>query len=272
MSTDVVAPAPVAAVEALPEEGGAAMRVAVPADLRAVARELGAVAALTALGDLLPVAALPGECVLLPDDVPPPGGWARVGEVASDVGTLLVWRAPHATVAPGSAAPAAEATRPAAPAADEGAASAAADAAWRVGVAWVRTGLCERLTDRAVERLRGRTVGGTATVNLPPVRLVLADAALAHLEAQALLGGVAARDAAAGSPDRGPAVSGTSLARVTAVLDRSSRAVHNLFGASGYVDGDAARLARTIDLLGHASGTLPGLVAETSHRREGQDA
>jgi len=267
MSTDVVATAPVGA-GVLPEEG----TVDGPADLRAVARERGAVAALTALGRLLPVAALPGECVLLPDDVPPPGGWARVGEVASDVGTLRVWRAPRAAVAPGSAAPAAGEPGPAAPATDGGAAARAADAAWRVGVAWVRTGLCERLTDRAVERLRGRTVGGTATVNLPPVRLVLADAALAHLEAQALLGGVAAGDAAAGSPDRGPAVSGTSLARVTAVLDRSSRAVHNLFGASGYVDGDAARLARTIDLLGHASGTLPGLVAETSHRREGQDA
>ncbi|MFD4991207.1 acyl-CoA dehydrogenase family protein [Cellulosimicrobium cellulans] len=267
MSTDVVAP--VATGGVLPEEGGAAVRVDGPADLRAVARELGAVAALTALVGLLPVAALPGECVLLPDDVPPPGGWARVGEVVSDVGTLLVWRAPRAAEAPGPAARAAEVPGPAAP--DEGVAAGAADAAWRVGVAWVRTGLCERLTDRAVERLRGRTVGGTATVNLPPVRLVLADAALAHLEAQALLGGVASRDEApaAGSPDRRPVVSGSSLARVTAVLDRSSRAVHNLFGASGYVDGDAARLARTIDLLGHASGTLP---AGALGREEGQDA
>ncbi|KZM77386.1 acyl-CoA dehydrogenase family protein [Cellulosimicrobium sp. I38E] len=272
MSTDVVAP--VAAGGVLPEEGGAAVRVDGLADLRAVARELGAVAALTALARLLPVAALPGECVLLPDDVPPSGGWARVGEVASDVGTLLVWRAPCAAVAPGPAARAAEVPGPAAPATDEGTATSAADAAWRVGVAWVRTGLCERLTDRAVERLRGRTVGGTATVNLPPVRLVLADAALAHLEVQSLLGGVASRDEApaAGSPDRRPVVSGSSLARVTAVLDRSSRAVHNLFGASGYVDGDAARLARTIDLLGHASGTLPGRGSETHHSREGQDA
>ncbi|MBN0038737.1 acyl-CoA/acyl-ACP dehydrogenase [Cellulosimicrobium cellulans] len=270
MSTDVVAPA--AVDDLLPEEGGAAVRVDGPADLRAVARERGAVAALTALGDLLPVAALPGECVLLPGDVPPPGGWARVGEVASDVGTLLVWRAPRAAAAP--AAPADEAPGPAAPAADEGVAARTADTVWRVGVAWVRTGLCERLTDRAVERLRGRTVGGTATVNLPPVRLVLADAALAHLEAQAFLGGAASRDEdpAAGSPDRRPVVSGSSLARVTAVLDRSSRAVHNLFGASGYVDGDAARLARTIDLLGHASGTLPGRDTETPHGREGRDA
>ncbi|QJW35094.1 acyl-CoA dehydrogenase family protein [Cellulosimicrobium protaetiae] len=282
MSTDVVAPAPAEAVEVSPEEGGAPVRADGPAGLRAVARELGPVAALTALAGLLPVAALPGEYVLLPDDVPPPGDWAQVGEVASDTGPLLVWRAPRAGAARqvaeahDAAAPAVADAAPAAgeaatgaadaaPVAGETAATRAADAAWRIGVAWVRAGLCERLTDRAVERLRGRTLGGTATVNLPPVRLVLADAALAHLEAQALLGGAAARDAA---PDGGASISGVSLARVTAVLDRSSRAVHNLFGASGFVDGEPARLARTIDLLGHAGGTLPGGTAG----REGHDA
>lgn len=215
-----------------------------PAELRDVAREHGVVAALTALAALHPVAALPGECVLLPDDVPPPAGAARVGVVASDDGALVVWRAarPGAAAADGASTVDGEP-----PAADD--AVRVADAAWRVGVAWVRAGLCERLTEQAVERLRGRSVGGTTTVNLAPVRLVLADAALAHLEAQSLLGRPAAGRAAP--------VPAATLARVTAVLDRSSRAVHNLFGASGYVDGEAARLARTIDLLGHASGTLP---------------
>ena len=218
--------------------------VASPAELRDVAREHGVVAALTALAALHPVAALPGECVLLPDDVPPPAGAARVGVVASDDGALVVWRAarPGAAAADGASTVVVEP-----PAADD--VVRVADAAWRVGVAWVRTGLCERLTEQAVERLRGRSVGGTTTVNLAPVRLVLADAALAHLEAQSLLGRPAAGRAAP--------VPAATLARVTAVLDRSSRAVHNLFGASGYVDGEAARLARTIDLLGHASGTLP---------------
>ena len=134
-------------------------------------------------------------------------------------------------------------------------------------------------TRRAVEDRRDARERGPgdhgASVRRPGSRgLVLADAALAHLEAQSLLGGVASREEApaAGSPDRRAMVSGSSLARVTAVLDRSSRGVHNLFGASGYVDGDAARLARTIDLLGHASGTLPGRGSETHHSREGQDA
>ena len=142
----------------------------------------------------------------------------------------------------------------------------AADAAWRVGVAWARTGLCERLADRAVDRLRGRSIGGTATVNLPPARRLPPDAALAHLEAQALLSRGTAEPGE--QADDGP-VPATTLARVTAVLDRTSRAVHNLFGASGFVDGDAARLARTIDLLGHASGTLPTGVTRGG---EGQDA
>lgn len=217
------------------------------AGVRDVAREQGAGAALVALAAVLPVAALPGECVLLPDDVAPPPGSALLGEVLSDAGPLLAWRA--------------AASEPV----DDGRGR-AADAAWRVGVAWARTGLCERLADRAVDRLRGRSIGGTATVNLPPVRLVLADAALAHLEAQALLARVTAEPGERGDDRSVPA---TTLARVTAVLDRTSRAVHNLFGASGFVDGDAARLARTIDLLGHASGTLP---TGATPGGEGQDA
>ncbi|MBE9926917.1 acyl-CoA/acyl-ACP dehydrogenase [Cellulosimicrobium cellulans] len=217
------------------------------AGVRDVAREQGAGAALVALAAVLPVAALPGECVLLPDDVAPPPGSALLGEVLSDAGPLLAWRA--------------AASEPVDDRRDG-----AADAAWRVGVAWARTGLCERLADRAVDRLRGRSIGGTATVNLPPVRLVLADAALAHLEAQALLAGVTAEPGERADDRPVPA---TTLARVTAVLDRTSRAVHNLFGASGFVDGDAARLARTIDLLGHASGTLP---TGATRGGEGQDA
>lgn len=220
--------------------------------VRDVAREQGAVAALVALAAVLPVAVLPGECVLLPDAVAPPPRSVLLGEVLSDAGPLLAWRAASETV-------------------DDRRAR-AADAAWRVGVAWARTGLCERLANRAVDRLRGRSIGGAATVNLPPVRLVLADAALAHLEAQALLARVTAEPgepAGRGGPaDAGP-VPAATLARVTTVLDRASRAVHNLFGASGFVDGEAARLSRTIDLLGHASGTLP---TAATGGGEGEDA
>ena len=57
--------------------------------VRDVAREQGAVAALVALAAVLPVAVLPGECVLLPDDVAPPPGSVLLGEVVSDAGPLL---------------------------------------------------------------------------------------------------------------------------------------------------------------------------------------
>ncbi|MBD5785595.1 acyl-CoA/acyl-ACP dehydrogenase [Cellulosimicrobium terreum] len=113
-------------------------------------------------------------------------------------------------------------------------------ALWRAGVARVRLGLCDRLLERAVERLRGRTVADTPTINLAPVRLTVADAAAAHLEAQVLL-------------DQPDVPGAARLATVDAALDRSLRLVHNLFGASGYVDDEPARLARTIDLLGHVS-------------------
>ncbi len=111
-----------------------------------------------------------------------------------------------------------------------------------------------------------RTVADCLRTLSPLEGLVVADAALAHLEAQALLARVTAEPGE--QADDGP-VPATTLVRVTAVLDRTSRAVHNLFGASGFVDGDAARLARTIDLLGHASGTLP---TGTTGGGEGQDA
>ncbi|MCB7135523.1 hypothetical protein [Cellulosimicrobium marinum] len=198
--------------------------------VRDTARTAGAAEALAALAALLPVAALAGECVLLPETVAPPAGAQRVGAVAGETDDLLAWRVGRG--ADGTAADG--------PAAD----GPAADAAWRVGVAWVRTGLCERFCEQAVDRLRGRTVGGTATVNLAPVRVVVADAALAHLEAQTLL-------------SRPGPVTAARLARVDDVLTRSARTVHNLWGAAGFVDDAPARLARTIDLLGHASGRLP---------------
>ncbi|MGO2740513.1 MAG: hypothetical protein ACTIAP_05890, partial [Cellulosimicrobium funkei] len=61
--------------------GAGTARVTRIAGVRDVAREQGAVAALVALAAVLPVAVLPGECVLLPDDVAPPPGSVLLGEV-----------------------------------------------------------------------------------------------------------------------------------------------------------------------------------------------
>ncbi|MGO1288319.1 MAG: hypothetical protein ACTMIC_07360, partial [Cellulosimicrobium funkei] len=69
--------------------GAGTARVTRIAGVRDVAREQGAVAALVALAAVLPVAVLPGECVLLPDDVAPPPGSVLLGEVVTDAGPLL---------------------------------------------------------------------------------------------------------------------------------------------------------------------------------------
>lgn len=206
-------------------------------DACAVARTHGAAAALTALADVVPVACVPGGYVLLPPDLTPPDGAHRVADVPTTEAPLTVWRVPPdgGVLAPRSAA---------------------ADLTWRTGVAGVRLGLSERLLETACDRLRHRTVAGTATIDLPPVRLAIADATLAHLMSRALLSTVE------------DALSATTLGTVSAALDDSGRAVLNLFGAAGYLDDAPGRLARVSELLGHASGTVPHAPEPTAHDEE----
>jgi alkylation response protein AidB-like acyl-CoA dehydrogenase len=225
--------------------------------LRHVAREQGVEAALTKLIDLLPIAALPGEWIVLPVNAPEPDAnlpRVKMSEVLSDNGKLLVWRVVVPNV---NVLDCGRSSNRASISLSEGDALVRADDAnWRVGVAWVRLGLCERLAVWAVERLQTRTINGMPAINLPTIRLVLADAALAHLEVQTLLT-QAAFGADFSVSDMGNGVSSGRLERITSLLDRTSHAVLNLFGASGFVDGKPSRLARTADLLGHASGNLP---------------
>ncbi|MBD7952115.1 acyl-CoA dehydrogenase family protein [Oerskovia rustica] len=203
-------------------------------DVRAVARTRGAAAALTALASVVPLACVPGGYVLLPAGLTPPDGALRTADVPTPEVPLTVWHVP----------PDGTAVDPR---------SAAADLAWRTGVAAVRLGLAERLLETACDRLRGRTVAGSPTIDLPPVRLAIADAVLAHLTSRALL---------STAEDGLPA---TTLGTVTAALDDSGRTVLNLFGASGYLDDTPGRLARVAELLGHASGTLPHAPEPTAH-------
>lgn len=196
-------------------------------EVRGLARTRGAAAALTALARVTPAACAPGGYVLLPDDLAPPRGAVRVTSVATPEDPLTVWHVPRGVDASGP--PAATATG----------ATGTDDLAWRTGVAWVRLGLAERLLEMATDRLRGRSVAGTATVDLPPVRLAVAEAVTAHVTARILLSAPRA----------------TTLATVTALLDGSGRTVLNLFGASGYLDDTPGRLACAAELLGHASGT-----------------
>ncbi|MEK8227040.1 hypothetical protein NKG05_14640 [Oerskovia sp. M15] len=194
-------------------------------DVRALARTQGAATALSALASIVPLACVPGGYVLLPEDLTPPDGAVRVTDVPTPEAPLTVWHVPHA----GGDRPSDHLRRP--------------RVADRRRVGPPRA--VRKLLETASARLRGRAVAGTATIDLPPVRLAIADAVLAHLTSRALLS--TAEDA----------LPATTLGTVAAALDDSGRAVLNLFGASGYLDDAPGRLARAAELLGHASGTVP---------------
>lgn len=120
----------------------------------------------------------------------------------------------------------------------------AADRKWRYGVAWIRLGSCERFLADAIAWLRDRTIGGEQVTKLAPIRLAVADATLAQCEAEALL-----------ALDTPPTAA--RFDAITRSLDQSFELTLSMWGAEAFVDGTAAKLARVIDLLGHASGYLP---------------
>jgi hypothetical protein len=193
---------------------------------RLVAYADGPVAALTALAaatspDVLPVG--PGGHALVPAGVDagcdrhatPAGPRPRAGETVLDRitatdGDLVARRVPGGGPDPDSGA------------------------AWTTGVAWIRLGLAERLLARAATHLRGRTVAGTVTLNLPMVRAMVADAAGAIAEARALL-------------DAGP--DDTALRQAHHALDEAGRTCLHLFGAAGFLADGPGGEVRLSELL-----------------------
>ncbi|WDZ83421.1 hypothetical protein [Micromonospora cathayae] len=105
---------------------------------------------------------------------------------------------------------------------------------WTTGVAWIRLGLAERLLNRAAAHLRGRSVAGTTTLNLPMVRGLVADAAAGIAEARALL-------------DTDPTP--LDLTRVHQSLDEVGRTCLHLFGAAGFLADGPGGEARVSELL-----------------------
>ena len=203
---------------------------ATAADLRryrTLAYTEGAVTALSALHadtspGLVPVG--PGGHTFLPAAVyaasdrcappdgprPQPYGQTVLARVGTGDGELIAWRVPGGGPDP-----------------DTG-------TAWTAGIAWIRLGLITRLLDVAAAHLRGRTVAGVVTLNLPMVRGILADAAAGIAEAQALL-----------DTD----VYGADLHRVHRALDETGRSCLHLFGAAGFLtDGPGSDL-RVSELL-----------------------
>jgi len=105
--------------------------------------------------------------------------------------------------------------------------------AWTTGIAWLRLGLAERLLERAAAHLRGRTVAGVITLNLPMVRGIVADAAAGIAEARALL----------------DADTDAGLYRVHLALDEAGRSCLHLFGAAGLLAAGPGSEVRVSELL-----------------------
>lgn len=187
-------------------------------ELRPFAEINGVIPALEALSALVPLPSGAGRYLLLPETVIPPTNAKEARRLDTDGGSLIVWRTSQEHL-------------------DDRASS-----LWWLGVSWLRLGLSERLLTLASNRLRDRRVGDQATINLAPVRLVIADAVLAHAEAAgALCGG-------RGFP---PPI---ALTLAGHAIDRSLRLALGLFGAAGYVDDGPGRLARCAELLGNVEG------------------
>jgi alkylation response protein AidB-like acyl-CoA dehydrogenase len=161
--------------------------------------------------DALPAG--PGGHTLLPATAyPDPAGApgpALLARVTTDDGELVACRVPEGAGIP-------------------------AGLAWAAGIAAIRLGLAERLLDRVTRHLRGRTVAGTVTLNLPMVRGVLADAAAGLAEARALIGT---------EPDA------AGLTRAHRALDETGRTCLHLFGAVGLLADGPASLVRVSELL-----------------------
>ncbi|WIN00190.1 hypothetical protein ACTOB_003884 [Actinoplanes oblitus] len=152
----------------------------------------------------------PGGHTLLPATAYPDGpGRSVLARVSTDDGELIACRVPDGAGTP-------------------------AGIDWAAGIAAIRLGLAQRLLDRVARHLRGRSVAGTVTLNLPMVRGILADAAAGLAEASALIG---------------PAPDADGLARAHRALDETGRACLHLFGAAGLLADGPAGLVRVSELL-----------------------
>lgn len=188
-----------------------------PVDLADLADERGSTAALAALLESGPPDLIEGRYLLIPATHLLDGA-VRVGEVATDTEALAVVRVTR----PGAASP-----------------------SWRRGVVAIRLGLSRRLLRLAALRMRTRRIGDESGLNLPPVRLAIAETELAHGQVEQLL-------------LQATPLSDPQIELAHALLDDAGRRSLHLFGAAGYVDDAPGRLAECLSLLGHVEGASGG--------------
>ncbi|MFD8550821.1 hypothetical protein ACFV08_04310 [Streptomyces fradiae] len=115
--------------------------------------------------------------------------------------------------------------------------------AWLAALAWTRLGHSRHLLDLAVAHLGRRTFDGAPLLHRQLVQGTLADAVVAHLEAESALDGAASHRAALAE----------AHTRITAV----DRELVRLFGAAGFTADGPGRSAHASELLAdvYAGGT-----------------
>lgn len=116
------------------------------------------------------------------------------------------------------------------------------DAAFGLGLVWLRLGLSERLREDVVAYLQGRTVGdGNPLLQQQLLKSAVAEALLEHLEVRAVVEGAV------------PGVlSGAVLDDLQERLTLADRAQVRLLGASGYLSTGPGQVAYVSELLAEA--------------------
>jgi hypothetical protein len=135
--------------------------------------------------------------------------------------------------------------------ADEAAGQAAAG--WRIGLAWLRLGLSQRLREACLTYLGGREIDGGTLLGQQLVHASLADALIRHAVVEAVL-----------APQSPASLSSAEIRWLHGRLTQADRGLLRLLGGSGFINAEPGRCALVSELLadvyiggGHAAeGTL----------------
>ncbi|MFJ8860119.1 hypothetical protein ACIRD8_16980 [Streptomyces sp. NPDC102451] len=116
------------------------------------------------------------------------------------------------------------------------------DAAFGLGLVWLRLGLSEWLREEVVAYLQGRTVGdGNPLLQQQLLRSAVAEALLEHLEVRAVVEGAAPGE-----------LSGAALDDLQERLTVADRSQVRMLGASGYLSTGPGQVAYVSELLAEA--------------------
>ncbi len=113
-----------------------------------------------------------------------------------------------------------------------------ASAGWRIGLAWLRLGLSERLREACLTYLGGREVEGGTLLRQQLVHASLADALIRHAEVEAML-----------TPGSPASLRSAQIRYLHGRLTQADRGLVRLLGGSGFLDAEPGRCALVSELL-----------------------